>query len=637
MSIDEAIAALEAGREEDALDALLRAWKPAPAPALAAAIEALGAKLDAKRTRPTGKTVKDKEAKWHALVADGKAADIGVLLATLADVAKAAPLEARIAKLADRPADPRIAMKLATMCESWPIPGSTGIPSLARALELIVEIGDPRTRTVLEQTQRQVTNDTRHMTRWFLHGNLERYIAAMRAKVRELPPPPGVERVMELVRAEFTPAMVTTADAGALFAAVYANPDDDGARSVLADWLQQQGDPRGELIALQLVPAGVPGAKARKSRETELLRSHGREWLGLLEPAVQKSGMKYERGFLAKCSLKEPSAGAGERMLEAPEWATITELDCGSWLAPAARAAKLMPALRSVTGLRSFLPSHPVLARATFEYLTDRDVEHLLAVESPRLRSLTIGKSFMTLEQFAPFWSSAVAKQLEQFSVNCWSIDDWLPDLHARVAPRGHLERVSVSMRDHSPWSFTFESRRHAHVRSPVVVLGTIALPRRARRAARAARAADGHEGRARLRGGSHAAPDRGDGEVRSVVELGIAAEDAPLVERDAARRREVGREARALGDPIAQREELRDVLRGERLRERVAQAFDDLERGEVGVRDTVTDDKSAVARLVVAEEVLEVAEELGQPRRRERTSRAARPAASGSRRLRRR
>ena len=37
-----------------------------------------------------------------------------------------------------------------------------------------------------------------------------------------------------------------------LFAAVYARPADDGARQVLADALQELGDPRGEFISLQL-------------------------------------------------------------------------------------------------------------------------------------------------------------------------------------------------------------------------------------------------------------------------------------------------------------------------------------------------------------------------------------------------
>src|SRR5205085_421060 len=48
----------------------------------------------------------------------------------------------------------------------------------------------------------------------------------------------------------------------ALFAQVYAAPDDDAIRHVLADALIACGDPRGELIQLQLEPANA-GALAK--------------------------------------------------------------------------------------------------------------------------------------------------------------------------------------------------------------------------------------------------------------------------------------------------------------------------------------------------------------------------------------
>ena len=36
-----------------------------------------------------------------------------------------------------------------------------------------------------------------------------------------------------------------------LLAAIIEDPDDDAPRLVYADWLQAQGDPRGELMQLQ--------------------------------------------------------------------------------------------------------------------------------------------------------------------------------------------------------------------------------------------------------------------------------------------------------------------------------------------------------------------------------------------------
>lgn len=70
----------------------------------------------------------------------------------------------------------------------------------------------------------------------------------------------------------------------ALWDRVYAEPDDDDARRVLADALIERGDPRGELIAIQLQLARVPederGPNEQRLAEQEraLLDAHGDEW-----------------------------------------------------------------------------------------------------------------------------------------------------------------------------------------------------------------------------------------------------------------------------------------------------------------------------------------------------------------------
>jgi len=60
-----------------------------------------------------------------------------------------------------------------------------------------------------------------------------------------------------------------------LLAAVAANPDDDAALSVLGDWFAQQGDPRGELIGLELAPP----TKETKARIRALMKEHAPKWL----------------------------------------------------------------------------------------------------------------------------------------------------------------------------------------------------------------------------------------------------------------------------------------------------------------------------------------------------------------------
>jgi len=58
-------------------------------------------------------------------------------------------------------------------------------------------------------------------------------------------------------------------------AALIENPDDSESWAVYADWLQAQGDPRGELAAVQLALAEAPSDKALTAREAALLSEHG--------------------------------------------------------------------------------------------------------------------------------------------------------------------------------------------------------------------------------------------------------------------------------------------------------------------------------------------------------------------------
>jgi uncharacterized protein (TIGR02996 family) len=66
--------------------------------------------------------------------------------------------------------------------------------------------------------------------------------------------------------------------------ALVENPDDLATHSAYADYLMEQDDPRGELIQVQLAledPARPAKERTRlRERENELLKQHGRQWLG---------------------------------------------------------------------------------------------------------------------------------------------------------------------------------------------------------------------------------------------------------------------------------------------------------------------------------------------------------------------
>src|SRR5207248_7122270 len=60
-----------------------------------------------------------------------------------------------------------------------------------------------------------------------------------------------------------------------LLAAVYADPESDEPRAVYADWLQERGDPWGELIALQLSKPDAKKDKTARDRIAALIKKHG--------------------------------------------------------------------------------------------------------------------------------------------------------------------------------------------------------------------------------------------------------------------------------------------------------------------------------------------------------------------------
>lgn len=127
-------------------------------------------------------------------------------------------------------------------------------------------------------------------------------------------------------------------DAASLFAKVYAAPEDDALRALLADALVAAGDPRGEFISMQLLRGDAAPSKAEKKLEAEWRDA----WLGRLAPCFRK-GVVFRRGF--------PAEGGYEKGGDPswPEWATFETLD-------------LMPASGFITGGAGLLVKAPLKA-----------------------------------------------------------------------------------------------------------------------------------------------------------------------------------------------------------------------------------------------------------------------------------
>jgi uncharacterized protein (TIGR02996 family) len=89
----------------------------------------------------------------------------------------------------------------------------------------------------------------------------------------------------------------------ALEAAIIANPDDDAAYLVYADWLLARGDPRGDLIALQ---------HADKPESAALLEQHLGDWLGISD--LGRVRLTWRWGFI-HTAVAFPPIQYGELLL----------------------------------------------------------------------------------------------------------------------------------------------------------------------------------------------------------------------------------------------------------------------------------------------------------------------------------
>ena len=132
-----------------------------------------------------------------------------------------------------------------------------------------------------------------------------------------------VERVCATVRAELQARrgrVVVPHDGrgGELLQAVLDHPLEHGARAVYADWLIEQGDPRGEFITLQLANAE---RTAMSKAESQLLSRHFDEWMGPLANVVDY--VVFRRGFLAGCRAQKPALAC----LGDPTWSTVEHLN----------------------------------------------------------------------------------------------------------------------------------------------------------------------------------------------------------------------------------------------------------------------------------------------------------------------
>jgi uncharacterized protein (TIGR02996 family) len=150
-----------------------------------------------------------------------------------------------------------------------------------------------------------------------------------------------------------------------------AAPDDLARRALWADWLLERGDPRGELMMLQLLEREL--TPKEQGRVNALVKKHGRAWLGTVGQIAEQRGLRFERGVAVAVSLKP--VPDGRVVDDDPNWATVRELEIPEQAPPPkvdAKLFELLPRLTSLQGAhmkiaqRVFAAGAPCLRRISF-------------------------------------------------------------------------------------------------------------------------------------------------------------------------------------------------------------------------------------------------------------------------------
>ena len=114
--------------------------------------------------------------------------------------------------------------------------------------------------------------------------------------------PPDLERLVREANLRNLGRVIEDARASALRDEVWRNPESDDARLIYADHLLEHGDPRGELIALQISRQRT-GERAGV-REQQLAESLATDIAGPLAPYL-RPGFQIRRGFVAACEVTD--------------------------------------------------------------------------------------------------------------------------------------------------------------------------------------------------------------------------------------------------------------------------------------------------------------------------------------------
>jgi uncharacterized protein (TIGR02996 family) len=124
--------------------------------------------------------------------------------------------------------------------------------------------------------------------------------------------------------------------------AILEHPDDVAGYAAYADWLREQGDPRGEFMQVQLAleddSKSAAERKALAAREQALLGAHERDWLGDLAPYLLERdgyseyvrhmalGHRWRNGYLESLTVPYLTIASAQSLAATPAAGVLREL-----------------------------------------------------------------------------------------------------------------------------------------------------------------------------------------------------------------------------------------------------------------------------------------------------------------------
>jgi uncharacterized protein (TIGR02996 family) len=282
--------------------------------------------------------------------------------------------------------------------------------------------------------------------------------------------------------------------AEAFVQAIIAEPDADAPRLICADWLDEQGDPRGGFIRVQCrlasLPPDDPARADLEDEEHALLARHGAEWSAPFEGFADE--WRFRRGFVEDASLSAEAllahgealfatgplrrlqlrvpAGQGREVFGCPLLARVEALDLGGWMRrdnclPTMLASPYLTRLRCLglafatlewAGVQALVQAPVTAGLEELDLsgnhgLADRAARALATAAAPRLRRLSLSGTAVTWRGLHDLLGARGLPELETLEAaagnlfqNCPDPEAAFPGLETRMV-MGRLTDLDLS------------------------------------------------------------------------------------------------------------------------------------------------------------------------------------------------